>query len=420
MGPARLRFASAIVVAVALSLAALSLTAGRDGITPWGRPLGEDFSAFYDGASILAHHHGDRLYDPATSDTLYHARFPSMATSTLPYVYPPFIAAAVIPLSHLPFRWAWAAWLALNGALFAAGLAIVWRALGGRGGPIGRSRWPVLLACVAFEPWLFECWLGGQFSGLAFASMAGAYALDRGRRPFTSGLILGACLYKPTLLVYLVPLLIVSRRWRTVGGVATTGSALGACSIAAVGWPTTARYAHALVAHAHDTAGTGAIALRLWKFVDLNSFGHLLFGDTAIVTAAVAGAVAVTFVVLCRMGRAGRRTDPLPQLWWASVVAATVSINVYVGVYDSTILVLAGLLVFDAVWRDPKLAERRRSAGTILLALWCVPWASPTFARTIGWQIDTIAIVAFLVVTVRLLAMSGSSPLPAEASPAVT
>jgi hypothetical protein len=420
MGPARLRFASAIVVALGLTLAALSFTAGRDGLTPWGRPLGEDFSAFYDGSVIIAHHHAGRLYDQATSDALYHARFPSMAASTLPYVYPPFMAAALVPLSHLPFRWAWAAWLALNGALFAVGLAVLWRALGGRRGPVGQGRWPVLLACVAFEPWLFECWLGGQLSGLAFASISGAYALDRRHRPFTSGLILGACLYKPTLLVYIVPLLIVTRRWTTVAGVATTGAGLGACSIAAVGWPTTARYGHALVAHAHDTAGTGAIALRLWKFVDLNSFGHLLFGDTVVVTAAVAAVAAVTFVVLYRKSRVGGRTEPLPQLWWAAVIAATVSINGYVGVYDSTILVFAALLVFDAVWREPTAAERRRPVGAVLVVLWCAPWASPILARSIGWQLDTIAILAFFVVTVRLLAASGSSPRPADAPSAVT
>src|SRR5437763_12599852 len=84
----------------------------------------------------------------------------------------------------------------------------------------------ILLLALAFEPFIMECWLGGQLSAFGFFCVALALRLDLAGRPFRSGLVLGLCFYKPTLLVLLLPMLVVGRRFRTLAGMAATGLAL--------------------------------------------------------------------------------------------------------------------------------------------------------------------------------------------------
>jgi hypothetical protein len=380
---ARAEFVCAVVVAMGVLLGAVSFATDRSGTTTFGRPLGEDFALFYIAASSLNHGMPHRLYDTAYEDRAYHRLVPRAAPSaTLPYLYPPFVAEAVRPLAHLSYRWAFAVWLVVQAGLYAAGLALAWAALGGIGPPDRRL---VLLACLAFEPFLFECLLGGQLSALAFAAFAGALYLDRRRRPFAGGLSLGVCLFKPTLLAIVVPLLLLKRAWRMLGGAIVTGGVLAEASVAGAGWATTRSYIRVLLSQVHTANGAGAVAVRRWKFVDLNSFLRLLTGDSVVITVLVLAAMVGTIVVLHRR-RAG----------WAAVLTATLAVNVYVGVYDTVLVVLAGLLTYDLLRRRVAPAPDWVTFRVLAVALFVLPLASQALARSIGFQPYTLGLLALL------------------------
>ena len=86
---------------------------------PFHHELGSDFMAFYTAGTTLNRlPPAARLYDPELQQRLRTGIMPDADKATrLPYLYPPFIAAAMSPLARLPYRWAFAAWLAIGGVL---------------------------------------------------------------------------------------------------------------------------------------------------------------------------------------------------------------------------------------------------------------------------------------------------------------
>lgn len=93
--------------------------------------------------------------------------------------------------------------------------------------------------------------------------------------------MLGVLLYKPTLLVLFLPLLLVGRRWRTLGGIAVTGLAMVGLSLLAVGEAVCRDYVDTLVNFTGTASGRN-LTIKEWKWVDLNFFLRLLLGGPSI------------------------------------------------------------------------------------------------------------------------------------------
>ena len=144
----------------------------------FGPPLGADFAGFYSAATLLETAPPERLYDFSLQDAIYHTLLPD-DPAHLPYLHPPFVALAFRPLARLPYARAFGIWLLLSGGLYLAGVALtlaVVRSL---------SRADVVLVLVtalSFEPFIMECWMGGQLSAFGFCCVALAlYCLENGR-----------------------------------------------------------------------------------------------------------------------------------------------------------------------------------------------------------------------------------------------
>lgn len=396
----RSEVACVAVIVLAVVLGAWAFVRSRSGTTPFGSQLGGDFAEFYDAGQALNQGHARLLYDPTDQQRRYHRLFPRLpASDALPYLYPPLAAEAFRPIAHLSYRLAFALWLVVSLALYGLGLWLAWRAVGGIPPPDRRT---VLLLCLAFEPFLFEAVLGGQLSTVAFAAWAGFLYLQQRGRPLAASAVLGLCVYKPTLLVFALPLLVSKRQWRMVAGLVTTAVVASGASVAALGWTVNRAYGRALRAQLHATNGVGSVVVRRWKFVDLNAFLRLLAGDSTAVTVAVVATMAATLVLL------HRRMDaldawPRRELDWAAVVVATVCVNVYVGAYDLVLVVLAGLLTYDALRRQgaPRKVSRPwlGAIGAVVLAA----WISQPLARSTGLQVLTLCLVGLLAVQIRLL-----------------
>jgi hypothetical protein len=375
-----------LVFAGALLIASFA-TAGP-GNTAFGRPLGADYAEFYLAGRTLNRHQPDRIYDQPAQDAAYHRLVSgSSSSSSLPFLYPPVVALLFRPLAHLSYRWSLAAWLAVSASLYAAGLLALRPLL-----RLSGEDWlTALLLALSFEPFVFETLQGGQLSSVAFAAIAVALLAERRDHPVAAGAVLGLCLYKPTLLIFIVPMLIVGRRWRTLAGLAATGAAAAALSVLAVGWRVARSYPRVLVDFSKATTGQATFHIPLWKYVDLNSFLRALAGGPSAVTGAVVAGAAIAVGAV--LWRAWWRWDTLSQdgrlSVWAATLTVTVVVNVYVAIYDALLIGLS-LLVTASVLARPRPGARLPSAFVAgAAAVYGLVWITQPLAKTTSFQLLT-------------------------------
>jgi hypothetical protein len=393
---ARIRFVCLSVLTMSLLLLAIFFVTANKGQTVFGPALGADYAGFYVAGTILNRDQGDRLYDFALQNRCYHELFPNRGQwEQLPYVHPPLVALVFRPLAALPYAESFALWLVLSAGLYLTGLALLLKTC---------SRLPrcdrglVVLLALSFEPFLIECWLGGQLSAVAFFFVALALYWQWKERPIQSGLALGLCLYKPTLLLLVLPMLMAARRWRTLAGFALGGLTVAGASCLAVGWRGCLDFLHVLIGFARTTTAQEQLVLPTWKYVDLNAFLRLLFGEHTFFSSMLL--LLSMAVVLPPLWAAYRRWDrlslPSRRLLWASTLTWTLVTHFYVGVYD-TVLVVPGLVLTADVCcrRSAKDARTLPPGFTILLVfLYAVPWLSQHLARVMVFQPYTLVLAA--------------------------
>lgn len=394
----RIRFVCISVLVMSLALLAVSFATADRGRTVFGPPLGADYAGFYVAGMLLNRAPPERLYDFALQDEMYHAVLPE-EKGHLPFLHPPFVALAFRPLARLPYAWSVALWLLLSAGLYLAGLLLALKALPSLP---GSERPLILLLALSFQPFIMECWLGGQLSAFGFCCVALAYYCLQCSRRMAAGSALGLCLYKPTLLVLLLPLLVVARCWRVLAGFGLTAVALVGVSIAAVGWKGCLAYARLLLGFTRTTTGGEGAALPVLKFVDLNSCFRLLFGGAALDRGMLALAVVVMVAVplgalAVAWWRFGRGGDP--RLVWAPTLTWTLLANLYVGVYDSILVVLSALQTAAVLYRPGKGGEpfRGTTFPVLLLLLAVAAWLSQHVARVSGLPLYSVALLALAI-----------------------
>jgi hypothetical protein len=393
----RVRFVSVAVLGMSLLLLAVAFATAGQGQTAFGSDLGADYAGFYAAAALLNRYPPDRLYDFELQNQLYHETLPGLEEEVrLPYVHPPFVALALRPLARLPYAWSFALWLVPSASLYLAAVVLILKQLHNLS---GSDRTTALLLALSFEPFIMECWLGGQLSAFGLFCIALAWYWQQAQRPLSAGVALGFCLYKPTLLVLLLPLLVIARRWRMLAGFGVAALGLAGVSVLTLGWRGCLDYVGILLGFARLTGGESV--LRTWKYVDLNAFFHLLLGDHPLV-----GRLLVLVIVGPALGllavawwRLDDRSDAYRNLVWASTLTWTVVANLYVGVYDSVLVVPAALLAAEALLRREGDAGPALPLGlqVWLILLYSVPWVSQHLARWGGFQPYTLVLLAFAV-----------------------
>jgi hypothetical protein len=219
-------------------------------------------------------------------------------------------------------------------------------------------------------------------------------------------LVLSVATYKPTLLPLILPMLFVMRQWRTLRGFACGATILGGLSLATVGPAACLDYLHLLCGYANKTGGAGLHGIRIWKFIDLNSFLKLMHVPPLViwpVLLSVAGLVArEAWGLRPRSSRDAQRNLPLA---WATAVTWTLVLNLYVGVYDSVLIIPTILLTTAALLRRANDSGRNLPLRfrCLLAALWVLPWVSGLVARDVGLQPYTVALLALAMYQLNLL-----------------
>ena len=368
----QLRARAAQVVATVAAAVILGLIA-RNEIASLrsGERHPEEFMAFYTVGHML-NESSAQLYDSAAFLKEYDALFPRVAGGDPLYGHAPFEALVFRPFARLSFESAVVAWQAMSLAFICAGFSLVWLS----GEALPRSLLPLaLLLAISFQPTSVSLIFNGQVSGLVFLWIALAIWLQRDGREYGSGAALALCLAKPTLLILLLPMLGVGRRWRTLVGFLVGAVAVGALSVAVVGWRGCIDYVLTLLRFGRvATAGDGMFSPPS-LYVDLNSFIRMLTGWPGVLPLVLLtplGAVIAPWLVSIWRNVPAGRTTPW-QFTWACTITWTMLLNVYVPRYDTPIIMLGILPMVDALLA---MGQGRLSVSLQVLfgLLYVVPW----------------------------------------------
>lgn len=199
-----------------------------------------DFSCFYTAGRMVGEGQGRRLYDPA-AQTAMQKQFSEVAVirnRALFYMHPPFEAILFLPFVRLAYPRAYLAWVAVNLLMIVAGAALARARI-----PELKSipAWVYYAAFLAFCPIAYSLALG-QDSGIVLLLFVGAtICLARGH-DFAAGGLLGLGLIKFQLVLPLVLLLLLKRRFRALAGFALVSAFLVAACAWIVGWNGLLRY----------------------------------------------------------------------------------------------------------------------------------------------------------------------------------
>jgi glycosyl transferase family 87 len=335
----------------------------------------EEFMAFYTVGRML-NESSSELYKADAFLKEYDRLFPRVTGGTPLYAHAPFEGLVFRPFARLPFKSALVAWQAVSVAFICAGFSLVWLS----GESLPRSLLPLaLLLALSFQPVSVSLIFDGQVSALLFLWIAVAIWFQRQGREYGTGVALSLCLSKPTLLILLLPMFGVGRRWRTLLGFLCGTALVGAVSLLVVGWRGCLDYILTLLKFGRvaTSASEGVFSPpSLW--VDLNSFIRMLTGWSGAVPLlllAALGACVVPWLV--------RFWRHVPEGWttglrltWACTITWTMLLNVYVPRYDTPIIMLGILLMVDALLatgqgRLPLLLQ------ILFGLLYVVPWIPP-------------------------------------------
>jgi hypothetical protein len=334
----------------------------------------EEFMAFYTVGRML-NESSYRLYDAAEFLQQYDRLFPREAGGAPLYAHAPFEALMFRPFAYLPFKTALVAWQVTSIVLISSGFVLVWRS----GVALPRSSLPLaLVLALSFQPISVALIFNGQVSALVFYWLALAVWLDRRGRVFGAGAALALCLAKPTLLILLLPMLAVGRRWKAIAGFLAGAALLAGLSWLLIGGQGNVEYVLTLLRFGRVTTASDEVFSPPSLYVDLNSFTRILTGWSGTVSLVVVAAIGVLLAPLL-VGVWRRVPQARSTAWaltWASTITWTTLLNIYVPRYDTAIIVVGALLMVDALLE--KDADGLRGLPQVLFAvLYVAAWVEP-------------------------------------------
>ena len=356
----------------------LTITAERN----LQRPV--DFVYVY-SLGRIATEHPHSLYDlrfqHRTFETVL-ALPPAFGRTYGPSPYPPFAPVFFRLFSGLPFLRAFHLWQLCSVFLTTGALALLCLTFFGNN-PFGRSVF--LAGAISFGCLLDDNLLNGQLSSVALFAFALALFLNSRNRPFLAGLALSACVYKPTLLLLLIPFFLLRRQWKVVYGVLSGALALAALVTVIMGIGIWSAYAQMLF---HYLGQYHAI-LDLKTYVDEPAFSRLLFPRQALLrNVFLAALVSSSALLILRAWRRGADE----KLLWSLTITATLLVNAYTPSYDVTVVLCSVAASCSVLLRFSK-----PLFVTVALFLFLASWISGPLLNVINLHLLTVALMALFV-----------------------
>lgn len=382
----RVRFAATGLLIVCVALSAVSFVTSKGGKTLFGPSLGADFAGFYVVGEIYNQYGPSRVYDLDLQAKLYHELLPDEpASASLPYAHHPMLVPGFAQLAKLSYPQAYFTWMILSLGIFGIGVALLLSACP----TLKESDWltPTLLA-FSFEPFIMECWHGGQIAVIGFLALCAAFWCLRRERTLCAGLALSLLIYKPTLLVIILPMLLFMRQWRTLVGFVIGATYLQLLAMVILTPQTTIDHLHLLLGYAQRTTGGGTF-FQTSKYVDFNSFVKLLLPGSPMAPMVLGALMGLSALLLGRVV-SKVEADSDRSLFLATAVSWTMVLNLYIALYD-TICIVPALFVTAQY-----LLDRERHLPTpfrwLLVGIYIAPCITQTVARYTGLQLYTVVL----------------------------
>jgi len=206
-----------------------------------------DFRQLYVAGYMARTGHLHQLYDLELQHSLQNALV-SPEQNVLPFNHPSFEALWFAPLSILPYKFAFFAWLAANLFLLGLSLRLIRRAVH----ELDHNKWLQAAIFLAFVP-VQVALMQGQDSLLMLAILSVTFLLLCRNRESAAGAVLAVGLFKFQIVVPIAFLFLLKRRWKFVGAFAAAGASLAAISTSLVGLSQTGMYLHTLTAASTGT-----------------------------------------------------------------------------------------------------------------------------------------------------------------------
>lgn len=331
-----------------------------------------DFPAFYNAGRIVSTHPQGALYDQDRQRGLYFELVPNAHPLNVRYfAYSPFFALVFVPIARLSYLPALFCWIVLTALLFVAGFHLTWM----NSGLAHEHKVSSFLICFSFLPFFAWGFLSPQTSVIAFFALALTIYLDGRGQFILSGLALSMLLYKPPLLILLIPMLLVTKRWRTLAGFVVGASILGIVSLAVVGVSGIKSYLDMLRMFAELKASGGRPT---YMEIDAYSFFFGLTQNRRLSTAFLALVCVIVLPLLVVRWWRDREAS------WSDAITWTIVLNFYVLIYDATLMILA-VLVSPIIFKT-------KAAKWLLIVLFVAPWFQKL--SVFGFQPMTVAVVA--------------------------
>ncbi len=390
----------------------------------WGKvKTGSGF--FHDFASDFIYQYGmghiwneqpHRLYDYNLQVQVFqNIHQPPHGLRYGPSPYPPFVAMFFSLFARLPYKFAYLTWLCISVALYAAGVLWALKAAFPHQRPM-RSLF--LCFALAYFPFFMNTLANGQLGTVAVFAIGLALYLESRTRYFASGLVLSLLTYKPTLLLLVLPMLVLSRKFKTLSGFVTGALSLTLIATLYAGPSIWLSYAHILGSFSRIVGLQGPTQLVLPVYIDFSSFSHTVPGGRSVLGSTLFILLTTTIVTALAvlLWRSAKADIPAQHLAWAATLTWTLLLNVYVPIYDSILAVVAIALALGALVR----LKWSNSLGwtTILsLLVYLGAWNAVERASDVGLQMMTILLFMLGSMELYLLNAALRQEMPCRREP---
>jgi len=357
-----------------------------------------DFRQLYVAGYMVRTGHRTQLYDYA-AQAYFQNTLVSNDERALPFIRPAYQALMFVPFSLLRYRTAYLGFLLLNLLLLALAFLMLQPRLR------GLSRvWPGLPPALflGFYPVALAL-MQGQDSILLLALLAAALVSLERNRDLTAGALAGVGLFKFQIVVPIVLLFLLWRRWRFVKGFMFSAILVGLLSFITSGWAETVVFVHSLLSvGAGLPAVPGGINFPLRINIMANLRG-LIYGLASLrapqrwlqVTTLLLSSLVV--ISVRARGRQQRGGDAL-----VLAITAGVVVSYYLFIHDLSILLIPIVLTLDRfISRNGTGEPFGRAAAAISALLFVAPMC--IFVIPAHFYLVSVLICAFLFVLMKLM-----------------
>lgn len=327
--------------------------------------------------------------------------FPSHEGNYGPCPYPPFVALFFGFFARIPAVPAYFLWAFVSVGLYVAGVAAIVKCAF----PRDRLSASVIFSlALSFCPFLHNTFANGQISTLAVFAVGIAILQEKNSRLFSSGLVLSILAYKPSLLFLVIPMLLLTRKFRTLCGFISgslflvfVATAFGGVQI----WPA---YAEFLKFFGRFVGFKTQSVHLLEEYIDLKSFMQAVSGGWSAgrLVLFISLSIAIASLLVVAIWKSPQGGAPAKNLAWATTLTWTLVLNVYVPVYDSILFTIAAVLTLGTL-KDLKWNLALGWMASLAVFIGVFSWELETIAQSRGIQFLPILLATFGLGQVYLL-----------------